>query len=79
MGARPRPIGDASALGLIHELAGDRVALLAGVVPERPQLCGTHVHVSRKHLPKYLAEFAVWYNHRHVADQMFARMIGAMA
>ena len=40
---------------------------------------GTHVHVSAKYLVKYLGEFAFRYNHRNVADQMFARMIGAMA
>ena len=30
------PIGDAAALGLVHELADDQVAVLVGVVPERP-------------------------------------------
>ena len=30
------PVGDASALGLVHVLAGDGVAVLLGVVPERP-------------------------------------------
>ena len=42
-------------------------------------ICGTHIHVSRQWLHNYLAEFAFRYNHRKVADQMFARMIGAMA
>ena len=40
---------------------------------------GTHVHVSKRHLAKYLGEFAFRYNHRHVADQMFARMLAGMA
>ena len=40
------PVGDASALGLVHVLAGDEVAVLLGVVPERPQLGGDgQVHV----------------------------------
>ena len=32
------PIGDPSALGLIHVLPHDEVSVLVGVVPERPQL-----------------------------------------
>ena len=32
------PIGDAPALGLVHVLAGNQVAVLLGVVPERPEL-----------------------------------------
>ena len=44
--AELRPVGDAAALGLVHELAGDDVAVLVGVIPERPQLCGhRQVHV----------------------------------
>ena len=40
------PVGDASALGLVHVLADDHVAVLLGVVPERPKLCGYgQVHV----------------------------------
>ena len=34
------PVGDAAALGLVHVLAGDGVAVLLGVVPQRPQLGG---------------------------------------
>ena len=34
------PVVDSSALGLVHELADDHAAVLPGVVPERPQLCG---------------------------------------
>ena len=33
-------VGDAPALGLVHVLAGDDVAVLPCVVPERPELCG---------------------------------------
>lgn len=40
---------------------------------------GSHIHVSRQWLHNYVSEFAFRYNHRKVADQMFARMIGAMA
>ena len=38
-------------------------------------------HYSRwdQHLAKHLGEFAFRYNHRTVADQMFARLIGTMA
>ena len=39
-------VGDATALGLVHVLAGDDVAVLLGVVPERPELGGDgEVHV----------------------------------
>ena len=34
--AELRPVGDASALGFVHVLAGYEVAVLIGVVPERP-------------------------------------------
>ena len=40
---------------------------------------GSHIHVSKKWLHNYIAEFAFRYNHRDVADQMFARMIAGMA
>ncbi len=36
---------------------------------------GTHVHVSRKHLPKYLGEFEFRYNMRKVPEVMFARLL----
>ena len=40
------PVGDAAALGFVHVLAGDDVAVLLCVVPERPQLRGDgEVHV----------------------------------
>ena len=40
------PVGHAAALGLVHVLAGHRVAVGPGVVPERPQLGGhEQVHV----------------------------------
>ena len=40
------PVGDAAALGLVHELAGYGVAVGLGVVLERPQLGGHgQVHV----------------------------------
>ncbi len=41
-----RPVGDAAALGLVDVLTGHGVSVLAGVVPERPQLGGhRQVHV----------------------------------
>ena len=44
--AELRPVGDTAALGLVDELAGDQVAVLLGVVPERPELGGNgQVHV----------------------------------
>lgn len=36
---------------------------------------GTHVHVSRKHLPKYLGEFEYRFNMRKRPDQMFPRLL----
>ena len=36
---------------------------------------GTHVHVSRKHLPKYLGEFEFRWNLRHAPETMFARLL----
>jgi len=36
---------------------------------------GTHVHVSGKHLAKYLGEFEFRYNMRHSPQMMFARLL----
>ena len=36
---------------------------------------GTHIHVSRKHLPKYLGEFEFRWNLRHKPETMFARLL----
>ena len=36
---------------------------------------GTHVHVSSKHLPKYLGEFEYRFNMRHCPEAMFARLL----
>lgn len=36
---------------------------------------GTHVHVSAKHLPKYLAEFEYRYNMRHFPAAMLPRLL----
>ena len=36
---------------------------------------GTHVHVSAKHLPKYLGEFEFRYNLRRHPEMMFARLL----
>ena len=40
---------------------------------------GTHIHVSAKHLPKYLAEFEFRHNLRKHPGQMFARLLAALA
>ena len=40
------PVGNSAALRLVHVLAGDGVAVVLGVVPERPELGGHgEVHV----------------------------------
>ena len=36
---------------------------------------GTHVHVSRKHLPKYLGEFEYRYNMGGNPEAMFSRLL----
>ena len=38
---------------------------------------GTHVHVSRKHLPKYLGEFEYRFNMRKTPELMFDRLLKA--
>ena len=38
---------------------------------------GTHVHVSAKHLPKYLGEFEYRFNMRHFPEVMFERLLMA--
>ncbi len=38
---------------------------------------GTHVHVSGKHLPKYVKEFEYRYNMRTSPDRMFDRLLAA--
>jgi len=38
---------------------------------------GTHIHVSAKHLPKYLGEFEFRYNMRKSPKWMFERLLGA--
>ena len=38
---------------------------------------GTHVHVSAKHLAKYLGEFEFRYNLRHSPQMMFLRLVAS--
>ena len=38
---------------------------------------GTHIHVSRKHLPKYLGEFEYRYNMRKTPEIMFDRLLAS--
>lgn len=38
-------------------------------------ILGTHVHVSRKHMEKYLGEFEYRYNMRHNPEAMFSRLL----
>jgi transposase-like protein len=40
---------------------------------------GTHIHVSAKHLPKYLGEFEYRYNMRHVPHLMLPRLMASFA
>ena len=39
---------------------------------------GTHIHVSRKHLQKYLGEFEYRHNLRKKPDQMFVRLLASL-
>jgi len=39
---------------------------------------GTHIHVSKKHLPKYLAEFEFRYNLRYAPETMMLRLLRAL-
>ena len=39
---------------------------------------GTHIHVSARHLPKYLSEFEYRYNLRKRPDQMFPRLLASL-
>ncbi len=38
----------------------------------------THIHVSQKHLDRYLGEFAFRSNHRQMRNAMFDLLIGAL-
>jgi transposase len=40
---------------------------------------GTHIHVSGKHLPKYLGEFEYRWNMRHVPHLMLPRLMASFA
>ena len=40
---------------------------------------GTHIHVSRKHLWKYVSEFSFRYNMRKQPETMFDRLIASLA
>lgn len=40
---------------------------------------GTHIHVSRRHLPKYLSEFEFRWNLRHAPAEMFPRLLKRLA
>ena len=39
----------------------------------------THIHVSRKHLPKYISEFSFRYNNRKQPNSMFERLVSFLA
>jgi transposase-like protein len=39
---------------------------------------GTHIHVSRQHLPKYLGEFEFRYNRRKRPETMFADLVASL-
>jgi hypothetical protein len=42
-------------------------------------IVGTHIHVSQKHLPKYLAEFEYRWNMRAVPHLMLDRLMFSFA
>jgi transposase-like protein len=42
-------------------------------------ISGTHIHVSGKHLPKYLGEFEYRWNMRHVPHLMLDRLMHSFA
>ena len=44
----------------------------------KASVAGTHVHVSRQHMDKYLSEFAFRSNHRQMRNAMFDLLIGAV-
>ena len=45
--------------------------------PFPPLLLGTHVHISAKHLWKYVGEFAYRRNYRGSHEAMFNRLVAA--
>lgn len=59
-----------------HSIAGVHVNGLEGFWARlKLSIRGTHVHVSAKHLPKYLAEFEYRYNMRKAPEFMFQRLL----
>ena len=38
----------------------------------------THIHISKKHMPKYLAEFQFRANHRGMGNEMFNRLLSSI-
>ncbi|MCH8999784.1 MAG: IS1595 family transposase [Proteobacteria bacterium] len=38
----------------------------------------THIHISKKHMPKYLAVFQFRANHRHLGNEMFNRLLSSI-
>lgn len=39
---------------------------------------GTHIHISAKHAPKYLSEFAYRSNHRAMRNAMLDHLIASL-
>jgi transposase len=58
--------------GHVQSLEGFWAALKRGIN-------GTHIHVSQKHLPKYLGEFEYRWNMRHVPHLMLDRLMTSFA
>ena len=44
----------------------------------KKSVAGTHIHVSRKHMKRYLGEFTFRSNHREMENAMFDLLIGAV-
>ena len=38
----------------------------------------THVHISAKHMQRYLDEFTFWQNHRERVNGMFDLLVGSL-
>ncbi len=56
---------------------GDALGLFLLVQPSGGN--GTHIHVSSKHLPKYLGEFECRWNMRHVPHLMLDHLMVSFA
>lgn len=77
MGYERRPVDHAAK----QYVDGDsHVNTIAGVWSQlKRSIRGTHVHISKQHLDKYLGEFEYRFNSRHDPEQMFPELISTFA